>query len=326
MKKENPKVLNDFLNYLIVFKNYSKGTVEGYNTDLIIFFNFLIKYLNLKIKIKDMSVFILSTIKESDIIAFLVYLNYNRDNSFKTRQRKLSSIKSFYKWLFSHFPIFNSKENPTKNIPHIEITERTPKHLRLNDALKIQHIFNISNSRNPARDNTIITLFLNCGLRLSELTGINLKDIDFNNTTLNVIGKGNKERTVYLNKSCLTAIKNYIEVRPKEGIKNDANASNEPLFKDNRNKRITIFNIEKICKKAFMLAGLKEYKYTTHSLRHTSATYLYESTKNILIVKEFLGHSSITSTQIYSHINNENIKNAINNNPLNSFKLKEKAA
>lgn len=319
MRKENPKILNDFLNYLIVFKNYSKETVKGYNIDLILFFKFIIQYLNLEINLKDINIFILASVKESDIIAFLVYLNYNRENCFKTRQRKVAAIKTFYKWLFSNYPSF-SKENPTKNIPHIEVTDRLPKYVRLADAKKLQKIFNITNSRNAVRDNTIITLFLNCGLRLSELVSIDIKNINFDKKVISVIGKGNKERQIYLNKKAIQAIALYLKTKKIINLR-------DPLFVDSRNKRITKFNVEKICKKAFKLAGLEEYGYTVHSLRHTSATYLYKETKDILIVKNFLGHSSLQSTEIYTHINNEEIKKAVDSNPLNNyFELKEKVA
>lgn len=319
MNIENPKILNDFLSYLVIFKNYSEGTIREYNSDLLLFFKFLIKYLNLKIKTQDINVFILASVKESYIIAFLVYLNYERNNCFRTRQRKVSSIKTFYKWLFSHYPAFYNRENPTKNIPHIEKTDRLPKYLKLNDAKRLQQIFNISNSRNYIRDNTIIILFLNCGLRLSELANIDIKDIDFNNKSISVVGKGNKERTVYLNKITIKSIKKYLETRKVIKI-------NEPLFFDNRNKRISIHNIEKICKKAYELAGLKEYNFTTHSLRHTSATYLYKSTKDILITKKFLGHARLDTTEIYMHIENEDVKKAVNSNPLNNDRIKEIAA
>ena len=320
MNKENPKVLNDFLSYLIAFKNYSKETIKAYNVDLILFFKFLIKYFDLEIEVKDINIFILASVKESDIIAFLVYLNYHRDNCFKTRQRKVAAIKTFYRWLFSHYPAFYNRVNPTKGIPHIEVTDRLPKCLQLEVAKKLQHIFNITNSRNAIRNNTIITLFLNCGLRLSELISINIKDIDFNKNILTVIGKGNKERTIYLNKRVLKAIKLYLSTKKVIDL-------NSPLFVDNRDKRITKFNVEKICRKAYKLAGLEEYGYTVHSLRHTAAKYLYQSTKDILVVKKFLGHERLDTTQLYMHLDNEELKKAVDSNPLsNYFESKEKVA
>lgn len=319
MNRENPKILNDFLNYLLVFKNYSKGTIREYNSDLLIFFKFLIKYLDLEIKVNDINVFILASVKESDIIAFLIYLNNNRNNCFRTRQRKVAAIKTFYKWLFSNYPAFSNKVNPTKNIPHIEVTDRLPKCLQLEDAKKLQHIFNITNSRNAIRNNTIITLFLNCGLRLSELVSIDIKDINFDKKTINIIGKGNKERTIYLNNKALKAIKLYLSTKNIVNLK-------DPLFLDNKNKRMTTFNVEKICKKAYRIAGLENYGYTVHSLRHTAAAYLYKSSKDILVVKEFLGHARLNTTEIYMHLDNDDVRNAVNSNPLNNYKTEKIAA
>ena len=319
MRKENPKILNDFLNYLLVFKNYSLDTIKGYNIDLIMFFKFLIKYLNLEIEIKDINVFLLVSVKESDIIAFLIYLNNSRNNCFRTRQRKVSAIKTFYKWLFGYYPSLYNRVNPTMDIPHIEVTDRLPKCMHLEDAKKLQHIFNITNSRNAIRDNTIITLFLNCGLRLSELVSIDIKDINFNKKTINIIGKGNKERTIYLNSRALKAIKLYLNTKKIVDL-------NDPLFLDNRNKRMTTFNIEKICKKAYRIAGLEDYGYTVHSLRHTAAAYLYKSSKDILVVKEFLGHARLDTTEIYIHLDNDDVRNAVNSNPLNNYKTEKIAA
>ena len=319
MNKNNPQILNEFLDYLYTYKNYSTGTVREYNSDLLVFFRFIIKYLNLKSKTKDITVFILASVKESDIIAFLIYLNDNRENCFRTRQRKISAIRTFYKWLFSRYPAFYNKENPAENIPYIEPTVRLPKFLKLEDAKKLQSIFNKSNSRNSIRNNTIITLFLQTCLRLSELISINIVDIDFEEKSLKITGKGKKQRTIYLNERAITSIKEYLSTRDKPDISG-------PLFIDNRNKRITAHNIQDICKKAYSLAGLDEYGYTVHTLRHTGATYIYKETEDILILKELLGHKNITSTEIYIHVLNEDIKNAVNSNPLSEFNIAEKAA
>lgn len=309
MREENPKILNDFLNYLFVFRNYSKGTIREYNSDLLLFFYFLIKYLELSIKIRDINIFIIATIKESDIIAFLVYLNYVRNNSPETRNRKLAAIKAFFKYLYNKYSHLKDKLDPAKNIQNAEQMIKLPKYLYLKEAQKIQYIFNNTNTKNPTRNNTIITLFLNTGMRLSELANIDIKNIDFKAKTIKIIGKGNKERIIYLNKSSLNAINKYLDTRNYR--------LDEALFLNNKNKRLSIYGIEKICKKAFVLAGLEEKNYTVHSLRHTAATYVYKETKDILIVREFLGHSTIKSTEIYTHIENEELKKAVDRNPLN---------
>ena len=313
MKRENPKILNDFLNFLLLIQNYSKETIKNYNSDLLIFLKFIIKYLELDMQVKDINIFILTSIKRSDIIAFMVYLNYERDNCFKTRQRKNSIIKSFYKWIFNNYPsITKYKENPTINIPAIKPAERLPKYLSLEKVKRISNVFNLSNSRNAIRDNTIITLFLNCGLRLSELSGINICNINFNKRTLNVIGKRNKERVVYLNKKTINSIKEYLSLKKIIDYKG-------PLFTYGQNKRLSIYSIEKICHKAFKLANLSEYDYTVHSLRHTAAVNIYRHTKDILVLKEFLGHVSVLSSEVYMHIDNDAVRNAVNSNPLNSY-------
>ena len=313
MKRENPKILNDFLNFLLIVQNYSKETIKNYNSDLLIFLKFIIKYLELDMQVKDINIFILTSIKRSDIIAFMVYLNYERDNCFKTRQRKIASLKSFYKWIFNNYPsITKYKENPTINIPAIKPAERLPKYLSLEKVKRISNVFNLSNSRNAIRDNTIITLFLNCGLRLSELSGINICNINFNKRTLNVIGKRNKERVVYLNKKTINSIKEYLSFKKIIDYKG-------PLFTYGQNKRLSIYSIEKICHKAFKLANLSEYDYTVHSLRHTAAVNIYRHTKDILVLKEFLGHVSVLSSEVYMHIDNDAVRNAVNSNPLNSY-------
>ena len=313
MKRENPKILNDFLNFLLLIQNYSKETIKNYNSDLLIFLKFIIKYLELDMQVKDINIFILTSIKRSDIIAFMVYLNYERDNCFKTRQRKIASLKSFYKWIFNNYPsITKYKENPTINIPAIKPAERLPKYLSLEKVKRISNVFNLSNSRNAIRDNTIITLFLNCGLRLSELSGINICNINLNKRTINVIGKRNKERVVYLNKKTINSIKEYLSLKKIIDYKG-------PLFTYGQNKRLSIYSIEKICHKAFKLANLSEYDYTVHSLRHTAAVNIYRHTKDILVLKEFLGHVSVLSSEVYMHIDNDAVRNAVNSNPLNSY-------
>lgn len=313
MRRENPKILNDFLNYLTI-QNYSLGTIKGYNIDLLIFFNFIIKYLGLEIEAKDINVFTLVNIKREDIIAFITFLNYKRDNCFKTRLRKIAAIKSFYRWLFIKYPTFDALKNPTNKIPWVEPTERLPKYLKLNEVKKLQYVFNMANSKNPIRDNAIIITFLNCGLRLSELINININDIDFDNKTATIIGKGNKERIIFLNTKTINAIKAYLTTRKCLHLE-------DSLFVSNRNKKFSKRGIEAICEKAFKLADLEKSEYTTHTLRHTFATFIYQKTKDILLVQELLGHSSIISTEIYTHIENEEVRNAINSNPLANFEV-----
>ena len=314
MREENPKILNDYLMHLSLM-NYSKETILGYNIDLICFFNFILYYCELKIKLKDINIFILASIKRHDIIAFFIYLNDKRNNSFKTRQRKLAAIKSFYNWLFDNYPTFNKLKKPTDGFPYIETTRKLPKYLKLNDALKIQSIFNFSNCRFPLRNNLIISLFLLTGMRLSELRNINICNINFSNKTINVVGKGDKERVLYLTDKCIKRIKAYLNTRKVVNI-------TQPLFTTVTGKRLAKKTIEDICKKAFALAHLEKYGYTTHTLRHTFATFIYRETKDILILKEILGHETIRSTEIYTHIENDALRKAAYNHPLNNLEKK----
>lgn len=312
MEKENPIILRKFLKTLRI-QNYSVGTIEGYELDLLIFFDFLIKYLHLEIKIRDINVFILAGIRKSDIIAFLTYLGNNRENNFNTRKRKIASIKTFYNWLFSNYKIFNNKQNIAEIFTCIERTRRLPKYLSLQNAKKIQYIFNISNSKYYLRNNTIISLFLSTGLRISELANIKLKNINFNNKTINIIQKGNKERIVYLNNNIVEKLKEYISTRKRIDLEDN-------LFLNNKNTKLSNRSIENICKNAFKLAGLEEYNYTVHTLRHTFATYIYKQNKDILLVKEMLGHQSVTTTYIYTHLENDELRKAMERHPLNNLK------
>ena len=190
--------------------------------------------------------------------------------------------------------------------------------MSLDDSKKLLTVtVNDESDENKERDYAIITLFLNCGLRLSELIGINLQDINFDDYKLTVIGKGNKERTIYLNKACINAIKDYIKVRPTEGVKNDSKASNKALFLSKRRERISNRTVQYIVEKELRKAGLDTSKYSTHKLRHTAATLMYQYGEvDIRALQEILGHKSISTTEIYTHVSNEQARDAIERNPL----------
>lgn len=294
------KLIKDFDTYLTI-NNYSKGTIYNYCKDIEIFYNFLQKYMDISIKIKDFNIFILSQVKQHDIIAFIVYLNVKRKNGSQARLRKIASIRKFYKYLISKYPKIN---NPVNNY-WIETTERMPKVLSLKQAKEIQNIFNKNNHKEWERDNLIIKTFLLTGIRLSELINIKKQDIDFNKKIIKIISKGNKEKIVYMPKILLNDLKKY--------SKNKQNY----VFTNKNNTKLSASCIQYNIKKAYDLMQIGDRGYTVHTLRHTSATILYESTKDILLVKEFLGHNSVLSTQIYSHVSNDLIKNAVNKNPLN---------
>ena len=233
-----------------------------------------------------------------------------------TRARKISTIRIFFSYLSQKVHLIDN--NPAQNLETPKLDKRLPKYLSLDDSKKLLTVTeNDESDENKERDYAIITLFLNCGLRLSELIGINLQDINFDDYKLTVIGKGNKERTIYLNKACINAIKAYIKVRPTEGVKNDSKASNKALFLSKRRERISNRTVQYIVEKELRKAGLDTSKYSTHKLRHTAATLMYQYGEvDIRALQEILGHKSISTTEIYTHVSNEQARDAIERNPL----------
>ena len=199
-----------------------------------------------------------------------------------------------------------------------------PRYLTLEDSQKLlDKTFEDEENKNKERDFAIITLFLNCGLRLSELVGINIADIKFDDQKMTVIGKGNKERSIYLNKACIDAIKSYLDVRPKEGVKKDSKNSDKSLFLSSYRQRISKRTVENVVAKELQKAGLDTTKYSTHKLRHTAATLMYKyGNVDIRALQELLGHQSISTTEIYTHVDNEQVRNAVESNPLAKFEAK----
>ena len=254
-------------------------------------------------------------IKLEDIHSFLSYLALNQNAKPATRARKISTIRIFFSYLSQKAHLI--EENPAQNLETPKLDKRLPKYLSLEDSKKLLSVTENENDENKERDYAIITLFLNCGMRLSELIGINISDIDFNEEKLNVIGKGNKERTIYLNKSCINAIKEYLNVRPKDNVKIDDKASNRALFLSKRRERISNRTVQYIVEKELRKAGLDTTKYSTHKLRHTAATLMYQYGQvDIRALQELLGHKSISTTEIYTHVSNEQVRNAVESNPL----------
>lgn len=313
---KNPDILNKFLSYLLNVKCYSINIVNEYRIDLLLFFKFLKEYLNINIKITEFSSFILLRVNTDDIISFIVYLNNIRNCTASTRKRKIYALKAFYKWLFDIYSI-RKIQNPTKELPEIQQIQRLPKYLTLEKVKKIQNVFNSTNSRFPLRNNTIIILFLECGLRVSELVNINLCDLNLSEGYIKIVGKGNKERLCYLSKNTKQQLKKYLQIRNRN---EDIIDIREPLFLSSKKDRLHIRAVQRITEQAYKLAGLEKFGYSTHTLRHTSATIIYQYTNtDILLIKEFLGHSTVKSTEIYTHTNNEQIRNAVESNPLNNF-------
>ena len=321
-REENPSYVNSFLDYSITILNKSSNSVKEYNYDLLMFLRFIKQHFNMtneedfkNIKIDDISLDTIKKITLDDIHAFLAFLVKEFNSKATTRARKVSTIRIFFKYLCQHAKLID--KNPALYLETPKLEKRLPKYLSLDDSKKLLNATYNEDNRNYARDYAIITLFLNCGIRLSELVGININDIDFSENKLNVIGKGNKERTIYLNKACMNALSEYLSVRPKQGIKHDKKNSEKALFLSERKTRIGNRTVELIVYKQLKAAGLDVKKYSVHKLRHTAATLMYQyGNVDIRALQELLGHESISTTEIYTHVSNEQVRNAVESNPL----------
>ena len=324
-REENPDFLNAFLDYSTTILNKSPNSIKEYNYDLAMFLKFIKVHFNMtdkvdfnEINIDDITIKTVEKITIDDIHAFLGYLTSVNKSKPATRARKISTIRIFFhylcqdassQFLLDHTPALNLK-TPKKD-------KRLPKYLSLDDSKKLLDVTYNEDNRNFQRDYAIITLFLNCGMRLSELVGINITDIDFDECKLNVIGKGNKERTIYLNKACMKAISDYLQIRPKEGIKHDKKHSEKALFLSERKERISNRTVQYVVNKELAKAGLDTTKYSVHKLRHTAATLMYQYGQvDIRALQELLGHESIATTEIYTHVSNDQVRKAVENNPL----------
>ena len=321
-RDDNPDFLNSFLDYNITILNKSPNSIKEYNYDLSNFLKFIaIHYKisneeNIKdVNISNMDISIMKKITLDDIHSYISYMATDLRSSPATRARKISTIRIFFKYLSSKAKLIPT--NPAQNLETPKLGKRMPKYLSLEDSKKLLSTTVNEDSRNNIRDYAIITLFLNCGMRLSELVNINIKDIDFSESKLNVIGKGNKERTIFLNKACLKVLTDYLSVRPHEGVKFN---SRDALFLSERKERISNRTVQQIVKNELKKAGLDTTKYSTHKLRHTAATLMYQyGNVDIRALQALLGHESIATTEIYTHVNDERVRDAVENNPLADF-------
>lgn len=321
----NPQFLNSFLEYQLAYKRKSPNSVDQYNSDLVMFLRYMKYHFHLtkedefnNIDISDYTVDDLSKIKAEDIHAFISYLSINRKCGPATCARKISTIRIFFKYLTITNPIL--KDNPAQNLETPKLNKRLPRYLTLEDSQKLLTVSKSDDTnKNKERDYAIITLFLNCGLRLSELVSINVSDIHFDDNRLTVIGKGNKERAIYLNDSCVNAINSYLPTRPNNA-KKDLKNSDKALFLSNYRQRISKRTVENVVSKELQKAGLDTTKYSTHKLRHTAATLMYKYGQvDIRALQELLGHQSISTTEIYTHVDNDQVRNALEANPLAHF-------
>ena len=318
-----PEPVKNFLVYSETIKEKSSKSVEEYYFDLQTFFRYLLLSKGLvspetefsQIDISGIDIEFIKTITLNDIHMFLAYCKTDRNNNATTRARKSSTIRIFFKYLCNK--THQLETNPAELLETPKTRQTLPKHLTLDDSIEL---LNSVTGNNATRDYCILTLFLNCGLRLSELVGLNVTDVKSDNS-LRVLGKGNKERIVYLNSACVNAINEYLKVRPNEGIvATDKNA----LFISRNKRRISNKTVQHLVKNYIEKAGLGGQGLSTHKLRHTAATLMYQQGNvDIRILKEILGHANLGTTQIYTHVSNNQIENALNANPLANIKKKD---
>ncbi|MBQ9850987.1 MAG: tyrosine recombinase XerC [Clostridia bacterium] len=311
-----------YLEYLSAIKNKSELTILEYASDLRMFFRYIKRSRGLvdknipfeEIGISDLTDDIIFNITLNDAYAFLAYCRSERKNSSNARARKAVAIKRFYRFLEVNSYI---EKNPVMHLESPQTKRGLPKYLSLEQSVALLESVD---GKFKERDYCILTLFLNCGLRLSELVGINLSDIKDDNT-LRVLGKGNKERTIYLNNACVNAIEAYLRVRPADGLKD-----RDALFISKQKNRISRQTVQKIVEGCLERSGLAGMGFSTHKLRHTAATLMYQyGNVDPLQLKEILGHENLSTTEIYTHVYNEQLKAAVDSNPLNQLSKNKKS-
>lgn len=320
MYKDIPFFLQDFLNYIKTIKGLSQNTVNEYYYDLRLFLKYMVFRLNLldydtevveeidirKLKAKD-----LKDINIIDLHSYISYRDNDRDNSTTTRSRNVSSLRTFYKYMTTVAKTLD--ENPTLELELPKMKKRNPVYLTLDESKKLLEV--VSKEKNMLqkhRDFAIVLLFLTTGIRLSELSSMDvssLKGFEFT-----VVGKGNKERVVYMTEAAKYAIDQYLSIRPE--------IDKEPaLFLSNRKQRMSNRAIQHMIEKYITKAGFDSRKYSTHKLRHTAATLMYREGVDIRTLQQLLGHASVATTQIYTHVVDDNLKKAIASNPLKEVKI-----
>lgn len=321
-----PQVLRDFLIYHETIRGHSKATVDEYYLDLRTFFRFLKFSRGLvprtaeleEISISDVDVPFVAAVTLTEVYDFLAYLSRDRIKqanspepeyglSAASRARKISAIRSFFKYLTVKAKLLD--ENPVQDLDSPKIPKTLPRYLTLEES---QRLLLAVDGKNKERDYCILCIFLNCGLRISELVGLNVSD--YRGENLRVIGKGNKERAVYLNDACRDAIDNYLAVR-----KLLAPPRVTAMFLSNRRTRISCDTVQVMVKKNLTKAGLDANLYSTHKLRHTAATLMLQNGVDVRTLQEVLGHENLNTTQIYTHVDNAELRTAADANPLSHF-------
>lgn len=313
-----PKLLKDFLFYLDVVNGKSSKTIYEYYLDLRFFLRYIKKHkfkLNDEIDsidISDIDSDFLKSITLQDTYEYLFFMKENRNNNACSLNRKSCSIRVFYKYLTNKAMAIET--NVMENLESNSLPRRLPKHLSVNEC---ENLLNSVDGKNCKRNYAILILFLSCGLRLSELVSLNLSDIDSEFITIN--GKGNKQRNIYLNKVCKDAVDDY--VKNERNVENLTDDGKKALFTSRNGNRISRRMVQTIVEKQLLIAGLGDKNYSTHKLRHTAATLMHKhGGVDIRVLQEVLGHENLGTTQIYTHVDSEQIKDAVNSNPISKIK------
>ena len=314
-----PYYLNDFLTYMKVVKDRGERTVEAYYIDIRTF----LRYLNIKhkkavnedfseITIEDTPLEWVENFSLNDAYVYLGYLSQQRNNSVTTRARKCSALKQFYSYLHKKAALI--KNDPMVDLELPRIKQSLPKYLTTDQS--IQLLKNVD-SKHKQRDFCMLVLFLTCGMRLSELVGLDMNDYSKENRTLRLFGKGRKERIVYLNDVCIDALEDYINnYRPK--------VDEKAIFLSANKTRINKRRVQQIVEEQLKLAGLSNLGITTHKLRHSAATMMYKNGVDTLVLKEVLFHKSTATTEIYTHISNSELQKAAEASPIAGLKNNDK--
>ena len=315
-----PPLLNEFISDLIVTKGCNKSTTDGYELDLWLFFRFLAAKekglsspaeLEKNFNLTYMDADYFGKISLRDVSDFLAYCDSERANNVTTRARKASAIRGFFKYISDKMNYID--KNPVSQLQVASPKKNLPKYLTLEES---RDLLASVDGENKIRDFCILTLFLNCGLRLAELVSLNISDINFSEEKMLVTGKGNKQRMVYLNKACIDALKDYLAVRPRDQLKGD---DRNALFISRLNKRIGRQSVQLMVYHYLKKIGLDGQHYSVHKLRHTAATLMYQhGDADVLLLKELLGHENLSTTEIYTHIENKQLREAVKNNPLSN--------
>ena len=314
-------ILKEYLYYQQTIRQKSIKTVDEYFLDLRTFFRFMKVYRKQvpedadfqSITIDDIDLAFVETISLNDAYEYMNYLQRERGNNAAARARKCSSLKGFFKFITQkkHY----LEKDPIEELEIPKTKKALPKYLTLEPSIEL---LNAVEGEHRERDYAIITLFLNCGLRVSEMAGLNYTDIR-NDRTIRVLGKGNKERIIYLNSSCVNAINDYMRVRPVDEVK-DKNA----LFISRNHRRMSVKTIQAMVYKYLEKIGLSAQGYSCHKLRHTAATLMYQhGGVDVRVLKDVLGHENLGTTEIYTHLSSEQMKNAAESNPLAKINKKK---